>query len=64
MDMFVFVDLFNRPVESGAQTVCCIASTLGETNACCAAFGVGSIDGHTFLIVVVSFGHAGSFILC
>ena len=63
-DVFVFVDRFNRPVESGAQTVCCIASTLGETNACCAAFVVGSIDGHTFLIAVVSFGQAGSFILC
>ena len=63
-DMFVLVDLFNRPVECGAQTVGCIASTLGKTYACCATLGVGSIDSHTFLVAFVGFGQAGPLVLC
>ncbi len=63
-DMLVLVDLFNRPVECGAQTVGGIAATLGKTNACCAMFGVGSIDNHTFLIAVIDYGQAGPFFLC
>jgi len=63
-DMLVFIDLFNCPVECGAQTVGNIASTLGKTNACRATLGVGSIDSHTFLVVFVGFGQAGSFVLC
>ena len=63
-DMIVLVDLFNGAVERGAQTVGCIASTLGKTNACCATLGVGSVDSHTFLVGVVGFGQAGSFVLC
>ncbi len=63
-DMLVLVDLFNRPVECGAQTVGGIATMLGKTNACCAMFGVGSVDSHTFLVAVVGFGQAGPFVLC
>ena len=63
-DMLVLVDLFDRPVECGAQTVGGVAATLGKTNACCAAFGVGIVDSHTFLVTVISFGQAGPFILC
>ena len=59
-NMLVLVDLFNRPVECGAQTVGGIASTLGKTNACCATLGVGSVDSVAF----VSFGQAGPFVLC
>ncbi len=61
---FVLVDLFNRPVECRAQTVGRIVATLGKTNACCATFGVGSVDCHTFLVAVVGFGQAGPFVLC
>ena len=43
-DMLVLVDLFNHPVECGAQTAGGVAATLGKTNACCALFGVGIID--------------------
>ncbi len=63
-DMFVLVELFNRPVECRAQTVGGIASTLGETNSCCATFVVCIIDSHTFLIVVIGFGQAGPFVFC
>ncbi len=63
-DMLVLVDLFNRPVECGAQTVGRIVATLGNTNACCATLGVGSVDCHKFLVAVVGFGQAGSFVLC
>ncbi len=63
-DMLVLVDLFNCPVECGAQTVGRIAATLGKTNACCAPLGVGSVDCHTFLVAVVGFGQAGPFVLC
>ena len=63
-DMLVLVDLFNCPVECGAQTVGGIAATLGKTNACCAAFGVGIVDSHTFLVAVGGFGQAGPFVLC
>ncbi len=63
-DMLVLVDLFNRLVECGAQTVGRIASTLGKTNACCATLDVGSVDCHTFLVAVVGFGQAGLFVLC
>ncbi len=62
-DMLVLVDLFNRPVECRAQTVCDITSTLGKTNACCAAFVVGIVDCHTFPVAVVGFGQAGPFVL-
>ena len=55
-DMLVLVDLFNCPVECGAQTVGGIASTLGKTNACCAPLGVGSVDSQTFLVAFVGFG--------
>ena len=55
-DMLVLVDLFNCPVECGAQTISGIASTLGKTNACCASLGVGSVDSHTFLVAFVGFG--------
>jgi hypothetical protein len=63
-DMLVLVDLFNRPVECRAQTVGGITSTLGKTNACCAAFVVGIVDCHTFPVAVVGFGQAGPFVLC
>jgi hypothetical protein len=63
-DMLVLVDLFYCPAECGAQTVGGIAATLGKTNACCATFGVGSIDSHTFLVAVIGFGQAGPFVLC
>ena len=63
-DMLVLVDLFYRPVECGAQTVGSVAAMLGKTNACCASFGVGIIDSHTFLVAVVGFGQAGPFVLC
>ncbi len=63
-DMLVLVDVFNRPVECGAQTVGRIAATLGKTNACCATLGVDSVDCHTFLVAVVGFGQAGPFVLC
>jgi hypothetical protein len=62
--MIVLVDLFNRLVECGAQTVGCIVATLGKTNACCAMLGVGSVDCHTFLVAVIGFGQAGLFVLC
>ena len=52
-DMLIFVDLFNPPVECGAQTVGGIAATLGITNACCAAFGVSIVDCQTLLVPVV-----------
>ena len=58
-DMFVLVDLFNRPVECGSQAVDGIASTLVKTNACCATLGVGSV-----LVAFVGFGQAGPLILC
>jgi hypothetical protein len=63
-DMLVLVDLFIHPVQCGAQTVGHIAATLGKTNAFCAMLGVGSVDCHTFLVAVVSFGQAGLFIFC
>ncbi len=63
-DMLFLVDLFNRPVECGAQTVGGIAATLGITKACCAAFGVSIVDCHTLLVAVVGFGQAGLFVLC
>ncbi len=63
-DMLILVDLFNRPVERGAQTVGRIAATLGKANACCATLGVGSVDCHTVLVAVVGFGQAGPFVLC
>ncbi len=63
-DMLVLVDLFNHPVECGAQTVGRIAATLGKTNACCATLDVGSVDCHTFFVAVVGFGQAGPFVLC
>ncbi len=63
-DMLVLVDLFNRPVECGAQTVGSVAATLGKTNACCASFGVGIVDSHMFLVAGVGFGQAGPFVLC
>jgi hypothetical protein len=63
-DMLVLVDLFNHPVECRAQTVGRIAATLGKINVCCAMLGVGSVDCHTFLVAVVGFGQAGSFVLC
>ncbi len=63
-DMLVLVDLFNHPVECGAQAVGGIAATLGKTNACCATLGVGSVDSHTFLVAVIGFGQAGPFALC
>ncbi len=63
-DMLVLVDLFYGLVECGAQTVGRIAATLGKTNAFCATLGVGSVDCHTFLVVVVGFGQAGLFVLC
>ena len=62
--MFVLVNLFNRAVECGAQTVDGIASTLCKTNACCATFGVGSVDSHAFLVAFVGFGQDGTFVLC
>ncbi len=62
-DMLVLVDLFNRPVECGAQTVGSVAATLGKTNSCCALFDVGIIDSHTFLAAVIGFGQAGPFVL-
>jgi hypothetical protein len=62
--MLVLVDLFNCPVECGAQTVGGIASTLGKTNAGCATLGLGSVDSHTFLVAFVGFGQAGPFVLC
>ena len=63
-DMLVLVDLFNRPVECRAETVGGIMSTLGKTNACCAAFVVGIVDCHTFPVAVVGLGQAGPFVLC
>ncbi len=63
-DVLVLVDLFNRPIECGAQTVGRIVATLGKTNACCATLGVGSVDCHAFLVAVISFGQAGPFVLC
>ncbi len=62
-DMLVLVDLFNRPVECRAQTVCGIASMLGKTNVCRDMPGVGSVDSHTFLVAFV-FGNDGTFVLC
>jgi hypothetical protein len=63
-DMLALVNLFNCPVECGAQTVGGIVATLGKTNACCAMFGVGIVDSHTYLVTVVGFGQAGPFVLC
>ena len=63
-DMLILVDLFNRPVECGAQTVGGNAATLGITNACCAAFGVSIVDCHMLLVPVVGFGQDGTFVLC
>ena len=63
-DMLVLVDLFSCRVERKAQTVGGIAATLGKINACCASFGVGIVDSHTFLVAVVGFGQAGPFVLC
>jgi len=63
-DMLVLVHLFYPPVECRAQTVGGITSTLGKTNACCAAFVVGIVDCHTFTVAVVGFGRAGPFVLC
>ncbi len=63
-DVFVLVDLFNPPVECGAQTVGRIVATLGKTNACCATLGVGSVDCNTFLVAVVGFEQVGLFVLC
>ena len=63
-DMLVLVDLFNRLVECRAQNVGGITSTLGKTNACCAAFVVGIVDCHAFSVAVVSFDQAGPFVLC
>ncbi len=63
-DMLVLVNLFNRLVECGAQTVGPIAAMLGNTNAFCATLGVGSVDCHKFLVAVVGFGQAGLFVLC
>ena len=63
-DVFALVDLFYRAVECRAQTVGGIASSLCETYSCCATFGVGSVDGHAFLVCFVGFGQAGSFVLC
>ena len=62
--MLVLVDLFNCPVECGAQTVGGVAATLGKINTCCASFGEGIVDSHTFLVAVVGFGQAGPFVLC
>ena len=62
--MLVFVDLFNHPVECGAQTLGGVASALGKTNVWCAMLGVGSIDSRTFLVSFVGFGHNGTFVLC
>ena len=63
-DMLVLVDLFNRPVECGAQTVDGIVSTLGKSNVCRATLGVGSVDSHTFLVAFAGFGHDGTFVRC
>jgi len=63
-DMLVLVDLFNRPVECGAQTVGGISATLGKTNACCTAFGLGIVNSHTFPVAIIGFGQAGPFVLC
>ena len=63
-DMLALVNLFNCPVECRAQTVGGITSTLGKTNACCAAFFVGIVDWLTFPVAVVGFGQAGPFVLC
>ena len=63
-DMLVLVNLFYCAVECRAQTVGRIASTLGQTNACCATLGVGSVDSHTFFVSLIGFGQAGSFVLC
>ncbi len=63
-DMFVLFDLFNPPVECGAQVVGGIASMLGKTNACWATLGVDSIDSHTFLVAFIGFGRAGPLVLC
>jgi hypothetical protein len=62
--MLVLVYLLDRAVECRAETVYRIASTLCETDSCCATFGVGSVDCHAFLVGVVGFGQAGSFVLC
>ena len=58
------VDLFNRLVECGAQTVGSIAASLGKINVCCASFGMGIVDSNMFLVAVVGFGQAGPFVLC
>ncbi len=62
--MLVLVDLFKRPIECRAQTVCGIASPLGKPNAWCAMLGVGCVDWRTFFVAGVVFGQAGPFVLC
>jgi hypothetical protein len=62
--MLVFVDLFKRPIEWGAQVVCGVASPLGKPNAWCATLGVGCVDCRTFFVAGVIFGQAGPFVLC
>ena len=62
--MLVLVDLLNRPVECGAQTAGGIAATLGKSNACCAAFGLGIVNSHAFPVAVIGFGQAGLFVFC
>ncbi len=62
--MLVLVDLFKRPIECRAQTVCGVASPLGKPNAWCATLGVGCVDCRTFFVAGVVFGHVGPFILC
>ena len=47
-----------------SPTVGKVAATLGKTNVCCALFGVGIIDSHTFLVAVIGFGQAGLLVLC
>ncbi len=51
--MLVLVDLFKRPIECGAQTVCGIAYPLGKPNVWCATFGVGCVNCRTFLLLVL-----------
>ncbi len=62
--MLVLVDLFKRPIEWGAQTVCGITSPLGKPNAWCTMLGVGCVDCRTFFVAGVVFGQAGPFVLC
>ncbi len=62
--MLVLVDLFKRPIQCRAQTVCSVASPLGKPNAWCATLGVGYVDCHTVFVAGVVFGQAGPFVLC